>query len=245
MNPPEGKDDANPQPPPPSIPTPSNSADDLADAAPRNTPIEHITSIREVIATARANKKNPTIAGYAKINASLDALESILKAGEYVATALTSFRADLIADLVAATSRTSTASYSSIVRSAPPPPAPASTAPKSPPAAKTNEFVISLDKAANELLACPLSEIKSKVEAAAAATGAERLKGLKLKGVKVLPWDRLLVAANGEKTATLLKQSAPHWVPHLARNSHLVVPRCELVVDGVYQQRPLGRLNSE
>ncbi|KAJ7843916.1 hypothetical protein B0H14DRAFT_3688226, partial [Mycena olivaceomarginata] len=180
---------ATPPTPSPFLPTPSKSADDLANVipTPQDTPQAHIASIRDIIGTARANKKHPTVNGYARINASLDVLESILKAGDYVATALTSFRADLIADLVAATSRSSTTSYSSVARSNPAPLPPAPSAPKAAPAAKNNEFVISLDKATDELLARPLPEIKAKVEAAAAATGVDKLKGVKLKGVKVPP----------------------------------------------------------
>ncbi|KAJ7790955.1 hypothetical protein B0H14DRAFT_2625485 [Mycena olivaceomarginata] len=208
-----------------SLPRPSSCPLISANApTPQDTPQAHIASIRDIIGTARANKKNPTVNGYAQINASLDVLESILKAGDYVATALTSFRADLIADLVAATSRSSTTSYSSVARSNPAPPPPAPSAPKAAPAAKNNEFVISLDKATDELLARPLPEIKAKVEAAAAATGVDKLKGVKLKGVKVLPRDRLLVAANWEKTATLLKQSAPHWTPTTGEKQPLSRP---------------------
>ncbi|KAF7354484.1 putative RNA-directed DNA polymerase from transposon X-element [Mycena venus] len=220
MSPPKGKNDATPPAPSSALPTPSPS------------PTERvlIASIREIIAVARGNKKHPTVDGYAKINANLDLLDSILDVGDHVAATLTSFKADLIADLIAATSRSSTASYASTVSSAPPVALPA---PKAPPAAKTNELIISLDKAANDLLALPLPEIKARVETAAAATGAEKLREVKLKGVKVLPCDRLLVAADSEKTATLLKQSAPHWVPRLAKNSQLVVPRCEIVVNGV------------
>ncbi|KAF8210821.1 hypothetical protein K438DRAFT_1752589 [Mycena galopus ATCC 62051] len=198
------------------------------DATP-NTPQAHVVSIREIIAVARGQKKHPTANGYALINASLDLLNTMLEAGNFLATALSSFKTNLVADLLAATSRASTL-YAATARAFPnPSPPPAPIPPKSPLAVKPNELVISLDKTTNELLACLLPEIKNKVETAAASTGAEKLKGIKLKGVKILPRDRLLIAADSEKTATLLKQSAPHWVPRLAKKSHLVVPKCEIV----------------
>jgi hypothetical protein len=89
-----------------------------------------------------------------------------------------------------------------------------------------------LDKS-SDIPALPLPEIKAKVEAAIVATGVERLKGITLRGVKVLPRHRLLVAVDSDRAASLLKQSAAHWVPRLAKNSSLVVPRCQIVVNGV------------
>ncbi|KAJ7937474.1 hypothetical protein B0H13DRAFT_2302638 [Mycena leptocephala] len=180
-----------------ALPTPSPSVEDLAEpsSSPRPTARALVASTREIIAVARGQKKHPTVDGYAKILANLDLrlqpfplepyldlLDAILDVGDHVATALTSFKADLIAELLATTSRSSTGSYASAARAAPPPPSPPAT-PKAPPAAKPNEFIISLDKAANELLKLPVPEIKTKVEAAAAATGAEKLKDIMLKGV--------------------------------------------------------------
>jgi hypothetical protein len=108
-----------------------------------------------------------------------------------------SFKADLIADLIAATTRSTIApSYASVTAASPPAATPAT---KTPPTAKANELTVALDKTANELLALPLPEIKIKVENAVAATGADKLKEVKLKGVKVLPRDRLLIAAESEK----------------------------------------------
>lgn len=71
------------------------------------------------------------------------------------------------------------------------------------PAIKQTELTICLEKA-SDLLALPVPEIKAKVEEAVAATGVDKLKDVKLKGIKVLSRDRLLIAVESEKTATLL-----------------------------------------
>lgn len=159
-----------------------------------------ITSIRETISAARANKKHPTVDGYAKIFASLDLLEALLDSRDQIATTLDSFTADLIAELVAATTRSPATSYASAVSSMTPP---AITPRTATPAIKQTELTICLEKA-SDLLALPVPEIKAKVEEAVAATGVDKLKDVKLKGIKVLSRDRLLIAVESEKTATLL-----------------------------------------
>jgi hypothetical protein len=62
------------------------------------------------------------------------------------------------------------------------------------------------------------------VEAAIVATGVEKLKGITLRGVRVLPRHRLLVAVDSDIATLLLKQSAAHWMPRLAKNSSVVLP---------------------
>ncbi|KAJ6517127.1 hypothetical protein DFH09DRAFT_837646, partial [Mycena vulgaris] len=79
----------------------------------------------------------------------------------------------------------------------------------------------------------PTPEIKAKVEAAISAAGNEQLRGVALRGVKVLPRSRLLVAVDSEKSATLLKHAVSSWVPKLAKSGSLIVPRCQIVVDAV------------
>jgi hypothetical protein len=51
--------------------------------------------------------------------------------------------------------------------------------------------------------------------------------------VKVLLRNRLLVAVDSDEAASLLKLSATHWVPRLAKNCSLIVPQCQIVVNGV------------
>ncbi|KAJ7856409.1 hypothetical protein B0H14DRAFT_3448523 [Mycena olivaceomarginata] len=40
-------------------------------------------------------------------------------------------------------------------------------------------------------------------------------------------------APHSDRASSLLRQSAAHWVPKLAKNSSLIVPRCQIVVSGV------------
>jgi hypothetical protein len=110
-------------------------------------------------------------------------------------------------------------------------PAPVPPPPK-PPAAKSSEITIIVDKS-SDVLSLPLPEIKAKVEAAIAATGVEKLKGIVLRGVKILPRNRLLVTVDTDRAASLLKQSTTHWVPRIAKDSSLVMPRCQIVANSV------------
>lgn len=143
MSPPKGRNASTTIPPPPLTLTPSSSHDDLADdpQPSQRNPRALIASIRGIISAARAGKKHPTVDGYAKIFASLDLLEAVLNDGDHIAVTLSSFKVDLIAELVAATARLPATSYASAAaatpRSAPPPP-------KSLPAAKPNELVVSM-----------------------------------------------------------------------------------------------------
>ncbi|KAJ6583119.1 hypothetical protein DFH09DRAFT_1076272 [Mycena vulgaris] len=63
--------------------------------------------------------------------------------------------------------------------------------------------------------------------------GHEKPKGVALRGVKVLPCSRLLVAVDSEKIAMLLRQSTAHWVPKLTKNGSLVVPHCQIIINTV------------
>jgi hypothetical protein len=100
------------------------------------------------------------------------------------------------------------------------------------PAAKSSEIVVLLDRA-SDLLSRPLHEIKGKVEAALESSGVEKLKGVLLRGIRALPCNRLLVVADSDKAASLLRRSASYWAPRLEKNCSLVVPRCQIVVNGV------------
>ena len=72
---------------------------------------------------------------------------------------------------------------------------------------KSWEVTVILDKA-SDIPSLPLAEIKAKVEAAIAATGAEKLEGIVLRGVKLLPRSRLLVAVDSDRAASLLNYTA-------------------------------------
>ncbi|KAJ7207908.1 hypothetical protein GGX14DRAFT_301257, partial [Mycena pura] len=104
-------------------------------------------------------------------------------------------------------------------------------APK-PTAAKSSEVVVLLDRG-SDLLLRPLHEIKGKVEAALESSGVEKLRGVPVRGVRALPRNRLLVVADSDKAASLLRRSAPYWTPKLEKNCCLVAPRCLIVVNGV------------
>ncbi|KAJ7882781.1 hypothetical protein B0H14DRAFT_3433275 [Mycena olivaceomarginata] len=175
MTSPKGKSDATHNTPSASTLTPSSSSDTIADTSDTSHSDPHalIASIRQIITVARGQKKHPTADGYAKIFANLTLLSAILDTKDYLATTLASFKADLVAELVATNARSpASSSYASAINSTrPPAPAP----PKPSPAAKSNEFVVSFVKA-NDVLVLPVPEIKAKVEAAIVATGAEKLK---------------------------------------------------------------------
>jgi hypothetical protein len=98
--------------------------------------------------------------------------------------------------------------------------------------AKRNEFVVTLDKT-DEMLKLPSAAIKENVVSALAASGIPRLQEAELKGIKVLPRGRVLVAAHDERTATRLKQTASYWTPKLSKNAQLVVPSYRVVVNSV------------
>ncbi|KAJ7762689.1 hypothetical protein B0H14DRAFT_2633914 [Mycena olivaceomarginata] len=214
-----------------SLPSPSPSLSDLPEEAstPLNTPRALISLIRDTLASVRAKKKNLTVDGFSKCLAALDTLDVLLSCGDHIEASLNAFKLDLLAEINASALRSPQTSYATAV-STPAPPVPAP--PPKAAAAKTCEVTVILDKS-SDIPALPLPEIKAKVEAAIAATGVEKLKGITLRGVKVLPRHRLLVAADSDRAASLLKQSAAHWVPRLAKNSSLVVPRCQIVVNGV------------
>jgi hypothetical protein len=102
-----------------------------------------------------------------------------------------------------------------------------------PPISKCNKFVITLDKT-DEMLKLPVAAIKEKVVSSAlAASGIPRLQEAELKGVKVLPCRRVLVAARDGKTAKCLKQTASYWTPKFSKNAQLVVPSYRVVVNSV------------
>ncbi|KAJ6462870.1 hypothetical protein C8R45DRAFT_752041, partial [Mycena sanguinolenta] len=65
------------------------------------------------------------------------------------------------------------------------------------------------------------------------ASGIPKLRDAELRGVKVLPCGHLLVAAQDERTATCLKQTASYWTPKLSKDTQLVVPSYRVVVNSV------------
>ncbi|KAJ7698371.1 hypothetical protein B0H17DRAFT_1196941 [Mycena rosella] len=155
---------------------------------------------------------------------SLDKLDVLLGCGDLVESSLKTFKAGILAEVAAMTSRVpvsaaapSYASTTATPTNAPHPPAPAQ--PNLPPR--------------KEILALPLPEIRAKIAAAIAATGIDKLKGIVPHAVKVLPRKHLLIVAETEKVATLLKQSASFWMPHFAKHGSLVVPKCMIMVDAV------------
>ncbi|KAJ7032657.1 hypothetical protein C8F04DRAFT_1261740 [Mycena alexandri] len=123
------------------------------------------------------------------------------------------------------------ASAASQPPSAPPPAAPSVQKAK-PQLNKSSELTVIVDRDSG-ILALPLARIKARVKAAIAATDTEKLRGILLRGVNVLPSGRLLIAVDSSKTAKLLKQSAAHWVPRITKNSSLVVPHCQIVVNSI------------
>jgi hypothetical protein len=150
---------------------------------------------------------------------------------DYLAATLQSFKLDLIGEFNTTAVRSPALLYAATAASQPAS-LPVAPSVKSTPTVKLNEFTLSLDKAA-DMLTLPHTEIKAKVENTIAVTGIEKLCGAVVKGVKVLPRGRLLVATDTEKSATLLKQSSAHWAPRIAKECCLVIRRCEIVVNGV------------
>ncbi|KAJ6572481.1 hypothetical protein DFH09DRAFT_1079686 [Mycena vulgaris] len=195
-----------------------------------HSPRALIANVHDILAQKKSKKKSPTINNYSVIFASLDALDRLLDNSDHIEASLKVFKADLLAELASTPSRTPSSSYASAAAS----PLSASPVPSPPPArapiVKTREVTILLDKSC-ELLSLPAPEIKARVEAAIA--GVEKLKGVVLRGVKLLPRNRLLLAVDSDRAATLLKHSAVHWVTRLAKDSSLVVPRCQIVINTV------------
>jgi hypothetical protein len=171
----------------------------------------------------RTKKKAITVDGYAKCFAALDSLDTLLSCGDHIEALLQAFKLDLLAEINASVLCAPPTTYASATASSSPAPPSLPAAPPKAAAAKSCEVTVLIDKACN-ILSLPLPEIKSKVEAAIAGTGVEKLKGVVLRGVKVLPRNRLLVVVDSNKAASLLKLSAAHWVPKLTKNSSLVVP---------------------
>ncbi|KAJ6534875.1 hypothetical protein B0H19DRAFT_1080292 [Mycena capillaripes] len=191
--------------------------------APPSTPRTLIATVREILDSAKQKKKNLTIDGYARCFKALDTLDTLLGYGDIVETTLKAFKLDLLAEINVSALRTTYASAAA----APPPTAssPATPPPPKNTATKSWEVTIFLNKD-SDVLTLLLSDIKSRVEAVIAGAGVKKLKGITLRGMKVLLRGRILVAVDSNRAASLLKQSATHWVPRLANNGSLIVPRC-------------------
>lgn len=189
-----------------------------------------IATVRDILSHTKARKKSLTINNYSECFATLDALDRLLDNNDHIEASLKAFKTDLLAELASAPFRAPSASYASAAAlppsttSAPAPP------PARAPVVKTREVTITLDKSC-DLLSLPAPEIKAGVEAAIA--GVEKLRGAELRGVKSLPRNRLLVAVDTDRVATLLRHSAAHWVTRLTKDSSLIVPRCQIVVNAV------------
>ncbi|KAJ7258047.1 hypothetical protein B0H12DRAFT_1070276 [Mycena haematopus] len=190
--------------------------------------------IRECLSKAHASGKKPNLATYKDLFTLLDALCTALDDKEVLTSSLDVFKAELMAQIqTALTTRPYSAPTYSAAAASPArtSPAPAPVAPTAP-VAKVNEFVVALD-AKDEVLVLPVVAIKERVAAALAASGVPSLQEVELKGVKVLPHGRLLVATHYEKSVTLLKQTASYWTPKLSKDSQLVVPNYRVVVNSV------------
>ncbi|KAJ6466751.1 hypothetical protein C8R47DRAFT_1078907 [Mycena vitilis] len=219
-----------------ALPSPSPSSSDLPDLAEptSNCPRTLIAAVRDVLALNKAKNKKPTLNDYKLCLDTLDSLDRLLDAGDRIEASLKQFKAELLADLSASAPR---GSYACATAS--PPPSSSSLPPPAPHASKTantkpktREVTVVLDEG-DGVLALPLPEIKLQVEGALAAAGIEKLKGVTIRGVKVLPKARLLVAVDSDQAASLLRQTAAHWVPKLARKGSLLLPRCQIVLDSV------------
>ncbi|KAJ7258837.1 hypothetical protein C8J57DRAFT_1515559 [Mycena rebaudengoi] len=225
-----------------SLPSPSPSSSDLPDLPNPlpSTPKTLVATVCEILEHARTKKKSLTIDMYARCFKALDTLDTLLDAGDAVEASLKAFKLDLLAEINASALRMTytTAAATPLLSSSPSSSSSANPSrPSAPPAPKTAavkswEVTILFDKE-SDILSLPLPEIKDRVEAAIAATGVEKLKGVMLRGVKILSRCRILVAVDSDRAASLLKQSAAHWVPKLTKNGSLVVPRCQIVVNGV------------
>ncbi|KAJ6577674.1 hypothetical protein B0H19DRAFT_1062263 [Mycena capillaripes] len=184
--------------------------------------------MREILEHTKQKKNNLTINMYARCFKALDTLDMLLSAGDTVEASLKAFKLDLLTEINVPAFRTT---YTSTA-AAPPPSSstpsrsPASPAPKAA-ATKSWEVTVLLNKESN-VLTLLLQEIKS-IELAIAAVGVKKLKGGVLRGVKVLPQCQILVAVDSDRAASLLKQSAAHWVPKLAKNNTLEVLQCQIV----------------
>ncbi|KAJ7429844.1 hypothetical protein B0H11DRAFT_2264791 [Mycena galericulata] len=104
-----------------ALPSPSPSSADLSDDFPEppNTPRAHIDAIRSIISVKKAKSAKLTLANFAEIFASLDALDQLLSHGKQLEDALKSFKAELLADLktIAPAAPAAARSYSSAAAS--------------------------------------------------------------------------------------------------------------------------------
>ncbi|KAJ6539800.1 hypothetical protein DFH09DRAFT_1323356 [Mycena vulgaris] len=212
------EDPSNALPIPPSHPKDLPSNTETPIDPPPTTPGTLIAKIRSILAEARAKKSKPSMGVFNQLSTSLASLELLVGCGDHLEASLKAFKADLLADVaVIALHAQPASSYTSVSSSAPGIPAPPRAIPPTPPkptASKTCELTLLLDHD-SEVLSFPAPAIKAKISATISATGIERLKDIAL------------------RAATLLKQSAAHWVPRLAKQATLITPRCLIVVDAV------------
>jgi hypothetical protein len=173
------------------------------------------------------------IATYKELFTLLDTLSRSLDDKDVLTSSLDAFKTDILSQIQSTLgSRSNSAPlYSAAAATARPSPALVHAVPP-PPISKRNEFVVTLDRT-DDMLTLPVAAIKEKVVSALVASGVPRLQEAELKGIKVLPRGRLLVAARDEKTATRLKQTASYWMPKLSKNAQLVVPSYRVVVNSV------------
>ncbi|KAJ6527384.1 hypothetical protein B0H19DRAFT_1083937 [Mycena capillaripes] len=198
-----------------SLPSPSPSLSDLPDLpnSPPDTPKTLVANVREILEHTKQKKKNLTVGIRWK---HLRDVTEGLQARSARQDQRVCPPHHLRVNCCCPTTLLLPPPSSSRPSRSPTPPTPKTTATRS------WTVTILLDKESNILTLLP-PEIKSRVKSAITAAGIERLKGVALRGVKVLPRGRVLVAVNSDRAASLLKQSAAHWVPRLAKNGSLVV----------------------
>ncbi|KAJ7795060.1 hypothetical protein B0H14DRAFT_3496450 [Mycena olivaceomarginata] len=206
--------------PPNMLPSPSPSTSNLPDLAEpsHNSPCVLIAAIHDVLSHNKAKKKALTINDCALCFSALDSLDRLMDSSDHIEVSLKAFKAKLLGEISVLTP--CSASYLSAA------------ATTSLPQDQVVGVTVALDKD-NNILVLTLPAIKAKVEAALVASGIEKLKGMELRGVKVLPRSCLLIAAISDRAASLLKETAAHWVLKIMKNSSLVVPRCQIMVGSV------------
>ncbi|KAJ7256048.1 hypothetical protein C8J57DRAFT_1517766 [Mycena rebaudengoi] len=189
-----------------SLPLPSSSHIELPDnsPSPADLPSVLITRVCTILITAQTKKSVPTKAMYMTLFETLDKLGTLLDLGNLFDTKLKAFKNELVANL------------NSTIHHASPP----------------SELTIALNKP-SDIPSLPVPEIKVRVEAALIAANIAELQGITLCRVKVLSRNHLAITADTDKAALLLRQLAALWVPKLEKNSVLVTPRCQIVIDGV------------
>ncbi|KAJ7177464.1 hypothetical protein C8R43DRAFT_942732 [Mycena crocata] len=202
-----------------SLPSPSPSSSDLPADLPSfpRTTRDFLGNIHSILAATKAKKgsKTLTLNDFEKLFSSLDSIERSLDVDNVIQATLRTFQAVILEKIDSTLATRPSSSYASAASSSP--------LAALPPAASSSP----------KLQRQKHARSRSRVEAAIAATGIEKLKGVTVRGVKVLPRSRLLVAVDTDKDTSLLKRSSAHWVPRLTKNSALELPRCQIGINSV------------